>query len=627
MVKDGLRKLLEMGIVSERDYAFGCFLNDHESGHAALIAYIGCYLSQRLSQQDTCIDATEIRQPFLPVFTFPDPDILLLKLAECHLVAFGPSNEVLDKPIVVDNGKLYLQRYWFYEKQLASQLLERAGQRRNIDSTLAKSVIKTLFSETAGTEDIDWQQIAVALAASKRLSFITGGPGTGKTTTVAKLLALLQSLARAQGQPCRIKLVAPTGKAAARLSESLEQAKTRLPDAFAAHLPTQCSTVHRLLKVIPNRTQFKHNIRHPLALDVLVVDEASMIDLPLMSKLFDALPQHAQVIMLGDKEQLASVEAGSVLADICDAGLQQESVTYSAEMCESIASLTDIYLTPQRISHAVVPPHEPTQTTYSGISDNVVMLQKSHRFSADSSIGHLALSIKNGNINGAMQVLKSEQHDTVQLKANQSPQDVVNDIAKHVDAYFNAVLNGDIQLAFACLQAQQILCAQRNGEWGVEQMNARIEAALFRLGRIDLTFDYYVGRPIMLSENDHALKLFNGDIGIVFPDSDNPELNKVYFPDGKGGVRGILPGRLPAHETTFAMTVHKSQGSEFQRVLLCLPNAKQGATKGLNRELLYTALTRAKQHFTVFGTQDEIATCIHTRCQRSSGLASRLIAS
>ncbi|AGH44584.1 exodeoxyribonuclease V subunit alpha [Paraglaciecola psychrophila] len=658
-LKDGLEQLLKMSKIRAIDMAFADFIYSEESAQDAsdtsareCLTMLSAFVSAQSGEQHSCIDLEKLGQPFLGVYRFPELSTMLSYIQNAvtfaRLSATGISlNEPTAKPIILQDGKLYLQRYWQYESQLAAIIREKATKTLDLDITAAKVLLSDLFDEEHNNAEqgqtLDWQKIAVCIAASQKLSFITGGPGTGKTTTVTKLLALLQGLAARKGNVLNIQLVAPTGKAAARLTESISAAKIKLPNALQANLPEQCQTIHRLLGAKPQSPHFRANAIHPLHLDVLVLDEASMVDLPLMAKLFAALPKDAKIILLGDQDQLASVETGSVLSDICAASdLQGDNpnnalLIYSDAMQQHLTKL--IYLP---TSTAI--PNLETNTSItkrsdirgSVIQDNVVRLLKSHRFGENSGIGQLAKQVKVGQVNQSISLLNDEQftdinwHQPIQT----TPQTVANEILKTLitqllpiyQQYTQAIQQGDLRQAFKYWDQQQVLCAQKSGYWGVTQLNALIESELHKQGLIDNTKDFYIGRPVMLSKNDHQLKLFNGDVGIVMPDPDNAALTKVWFVTPEGDLRGLLPSRLPSLETLYAMTIHKSQGSEFESVYLCLPPItvnNQG--RGLNRELIYTGLTRAKKQFMLFAEAKALSVSLGQQCVRGSGLAGRLL--
>ena len=680
-LKDGLEQLLKVSKIRSIDMAFADFVYSEESALATsdtqareCLTMLACYVSMQSGEQHSCIDLEKFGQPFLGVYRFPELGVVLSYIENSRTFA-NVSETVVNvdepaaKPLMLQNGKLYLQRYWQYESQLASIIREKAAKTLDLDIDAAQALLSDLFDEAHDKTDsqtLDWQKIAVCIAASQTLSFITGGPGTGKTTTVTKLLALLQGLAlnksvTKQGSAhnksvLNIQLVAPTGKAAARLTESISAAKQKLPKELQANLPEQCQTIHRLLGAKPQSPYFKANASHPLHLDVLVLDEASMVDLPLMAKLFAALPQHAQIILLGDQDQLASVETGSVLSDICaashfqDDNINKSLMAYSETMQHHLTKLISV---PTLISQDIAISQEiaANKTTEKSIirgnfiqdnviqgnviQDNVVRLVKSHRFGEHSGIGQLAKQVKAGQVAQCLSLLKDEQFADINWyqPTQITPQTVANEILKTLitkllpiyQQYTQAIQQGDLRQAFKLLHQQQVLCAQKNGFWGVTQLNALIENELHKQGLIDNSKDFYVGRPVMLSKNDHQLKLFNGDIGIVMPDPNNASLTKVWFVTPEGELRGLLPSRLPSLETLYAMTIHKSQGSEFESVYLCLPPiTANNQGRGLNRELIYTGLTRAKTYFMLFGESKALSLSLGQQCVRGSGLAGRL---
>ena len=640
-LKDTLEQLLKMSKIRAIDMAFADFVYSQESTLdppvRECLSMLAAYVSAQSGDQHSCIDLQSLGQPFVGIYHFPEVKILQSHIEKARTFANVPSTVVnLDensaKPLVLQNTKLYLQRYWQYESQLAAIIREKAAKTLDLDIAAAQSLLSDLFNET-DNETLDWQKIAVCIAASQTLSFITGGPGTGKTTTVTKLLALLQGLAAKKGKILNVQLVAPTGKAAARLTESISAAKQKLPKDLQTNLPEQCQTIHRLLGAKPQSPYFKANANHPLHLDVLVLDEASMVDLPLMAKLFAALPKDAQIILLGDQDQLASVETGSVLSDICAASYVQSDnfdttlLAYSETMQQHLSKL---FCVPNL---GVVATQTKDQSV---IQDNVVKLVKSHRFGENSGIGQLAKQVKAGQVTQCLSLLNNQQFTDINWyqPTQTSPQTVANEILKTLitqllpiyQQYTQAIQQGDLRLAFKHLHQQQVLCAQKSGYWGVTQLNALIENELHKQGLIDNSKDFYIGRPVMLSKNDHQLKLFNGDVGIVMHDPDNNSLTKVWFVTPEGELRGLLPSRLPRLETLYAMTIHKSQGSEFESVYLCLPPiTANNQGRGLNRELIYTGLTRAKTSFMLFGESKALGLSLRRQCVRGSGLAGRLL--
>ncbi|MCG9543408.1 exodeoxyribonuclease V subunit alpha [Vibrio sp. Isolate33] len=477
---------------------------------------------------------------------------------------------------------------------------------------------------------LNWQKVAAAVALSRRFAVISGGPGTGKTTTVTKLLSAMVEQSLSQGKTPTIKLVAPTGKAAARLTESIGKAIEQLPLApeVKANIPTESSTLHRLLGAIPNRAEFRHNRRNPLHLDILVVDEASMIDLSMMYKLVDALPEHARLILLGDKDQLASVEAGAVLGDICSFN----SAGYSSAQGNLIAEMTGfdaIANTQQAKAGAVNPP---------AIADSLCMLQKSYRFDARSGIGQLAKAINNGSANQVDQVFAKgfgdiENHPLSSDSYNLMLRTLVNEYGAYLNRMNVPLEKLETQEARAksvldLFSQCRLLCSIREGDFGVKGLNHRIERALAARRLVNPHNDelWYHGRPVMVTRNDHGLGLYNGDIGICMLEADSNQSDstprlKVYFELPDGSVKAVLPSRVPDHETAYAMTIHKSQGSEFDLTLMILP---PDFSPILTRELIYTGITRAKKRLMMFSDTNVLKRGIKVKTERVSGLGSRL---
>ncbi|GAC14185.1 exodeoxyribonuclease V subunit alpha [Aliiglaciecola lipolytica] len=512
---------------------------------------------------------------------------------------------------------MYLQRYFLYEIGLTAIIKQKLSLESVIDTDVIKPIIAELFDSSTRQKDdqIDWQKVAVGIAATRSFSLITGGPGTGKTTTVAKLLALLFAIQLTRNKTLKVQLVAPTGKAAARLTESIIAAKNTLPEQYNAGLNLQTSTIHRLLGSQPGRAEFKYNANNLLHLDALIVDEASMVDLPLMYKLMSAIPLHTKVILLGDHNQLSSVETGSVLSDICHAALMGKlNPEYSPQTARLIEDICDQDV-PSRNQLKPIPE----------ITDCLVKLQKSHRFSSQSGIGLLAKQVITGEADSVQSILADVNQESLIWHQNGSPQVFAQQYASQLNRYFSAVSQSNLEDSFNYLFEQQILCAYKTGEWGVENINYLITRELDRQGYISIEEKDFIGRPIMLSKNDNNLGLFNGDVGIVMPDPSNKQLKKAWFKTAEGGYKGVLLSRLPEHSPVFAMTIHKSQGSEFNQVYLCLPDASfYPLAKGLSRELFYTGLTRAREKFVLYSSADSLQSCIKNVCSRSSGLAQRL---
>jgi len=592
---------------------FAAALLRHEPTASAAVIYAAWLASEAVAEGDVCVDlaACAGQRRWHDAL---QAGVVLPALAEwgeqlraSRLVgapgAFAPL--ILD-----EHQRLYLARYWRYEQILAADLSARAATAcDDVDEARLQADLERLFGFTNGAEP-DGQRAAAEKAVLRRLCVISGGPGTGKTSTVVRILAALQMQYRGG---LTIRLAAPTGKAAARMQEAVRSAKGQLGgihplpsplpqvgEGTAAHgggelvgeltaetlaaIPEQASTLHRLLGSRPDSSLFRHDRNHPLPLDVLVVDEASMIDLALMAKLVEALPPRARLILLGDKDQLASVEAGAVFGDICAGAASQQG-----GLCASIA-----------------------------------LLHKSYRFGADSGIGTLAQAIRSGEAEAAVGLPAGGQFADVGWHGEpfSAPGARVALAQRLLDGYRDylaAVRAGASAAAlFEAFGRFRVLCAHREGYAGVDGLNALAEGALRRDGLIPQREGWYHGRPVMIARNDYNLALFNGDVGIAI--GSGGEL-RVYFQGADGQLRDFAPGRVPQHETVFAMTVHKSQGSEFDEVLLVLPDE---ITPVINRALLYTAVTRARRRIELWGGETVLKQAVAREVVRSSGLKERL---
>lgn len=619
-------------------------------------------------------------------------------------------------PLVLEGCRLYLRRYRQYERQVSAAVLQRLaqpGMQPEQEAALAAG-LATLFPPPAQAGSYtDWQMIACALAARRRFGLITGGPGTGKTTTVVRLLALLQMLAwqgPASGRRfLQIGLAAPTGKAAARLNSSIRGAIQKLQldriedgELIRQAIPSEVSTLHRLLGSQRRTRHFRHDARHPLALDVLVIDEASMVDLEMMAMVVQALPADARLILLGDKDQLASVEAGAILGELC---AQAQEGHYWPETAHWIARVTG-----QQIDPGLIDPDGRL------LDQGIGMLRHSHRFRADSGIGALADRVNRGDVSGVRRVwAESESRmqagaaadirrievpdrartllrqlvvqgwaglpapgltggassqpgmarpaqgatgeplgETLTLPGMEPPDDGRRPRARRArrpessaegtcgEALMDAVgyahylkhmhatrpaedadMVAFVGWAAGVLEAHgrfQLLAALRQGAWGVEQLNQQIAQWLHRQGLIAASEGWYAGRPVMVTSNDYELGLMNGDVGITL--AGPGQALRVAFAGEPGGpaVRWVLPSRLQNVETVFAMTVHKAQGSEFDHAALAIPAELSPV---LTRELVYTAITRARRYFSLCGPQGLSALfdeAIRRRVLRTSGL-------
>jgi len=512
-------------------------------------------------------------------------------------------------PLILDRDKrVYLYRYWKYEQQLAGVLRAMAGERvAGMDPELLKDGIARLFGPAEGGGP-DWQRIAAAAALRSRFTVVSGGPGTGKTTTVVKIIALL--LEQARGARCHIALAAPTGKAAARLRESIRTAGERLRGKTEVldGIPGDVSTIHRLLGVIPGSCRFRHDADNPLPHDVVVVDEASMVALPLMTKLVAAMPCHARLILLGDRDQLASVEPGAVLGDICRrGGAHCFSPEFRAYLGEVTGSSPECVVGGESLSP---------------LADSLVVLHKNYRFGSAGAIGVISRAVNEGDAGAVLRELHGQGAGDVVRKDVPPAESLAAALEESVlEGYRDYLDKEDPAEALASFDRFRILCAVRKGSHGVSGVNRAVEGILASHRLISPDRTWYRGRPVMVTVNDYAVRLFNGDIGITLPDPDRPDALAVFFPAEQGGVRKVSPLRLPQHETVFAMTVHKSQGSEFDRLLLVMPPAD---SRVVTRELLYTGITRARESVVLWCGEESLRAAVCRRIDRRSGLQQAL---
>ncbi|WP_175815803.1 AAA family ATPase [Burkholderia diffusa] len=651
-------------------------------------------------------------------------------LAASGVVAFGTLARGDERPLIVDrHDHLYLSRYFDYERRLADALVAQAGVAAPGDvlspDRLRDSLVR-YFGPATG--EVDWQRVAAIVALTGRVTIVSGGPGTGKTTTVVGVLACLLD-----AQPgLRIALAAPTGKAAQRMQEALHARAGDLPPELAARLPDTSYTLHRLLGG-GGAAGFRHHRDNPLPYDLIVVDEASMIDVALAAHLLDALAPGARLVLLGDKDQLAAVEAGAVFAELSarptftaaartriadalgideatfvaalpvpdgeaagvvavaaqppasaplsasaarkpsarrnvdtrqaslfDDDPQDEVVSPAASSspapadlegtsvatdpawieADELAWLDAVELAPldpadaggatTRVSTTATRADDIAAPSPAPLADCVVWLERNYRFGLDSPIGRLSLAIRRGDVQGALDALPADDaaaasfHDDAGETLAAS---TVERLARRFGAYIDALrtaLSGpqpDPLPLFDALNRFRILCATRTGSRGAEHVNALVATHVRHAVHVPLAVGahWFTGRPIMVTRNDYALGLFNGDIGIALPDAHG--VLRVWFRRADGSARAVSPAALPPHETAFALTVHKSQGSEFDEAALVLPAS---FSRVLTRELVYTAVTRARTRVQVIGPRRVLAQAVATRTQRDSGLAARV---
>jgi exodeoxyribonuclease V alpha subunit len=612
-----LELLRERGVVSSLDWHFAYAVGRIGGDERPAVRLAAALASRAVGQGHVCLDVPRLLDgPSLaddkgmPVeCAWPALHEWRAILDASPLVA--PAGSALVTPLVLDAaGRLYLRRYWEHQTRLAAAIRTRSlADDVPVDARCLAEGLARLFKAHA-VGGPDWQRIAATVAMLRRFCVISGGPGTGKTHTVVRILALLveQGL-RITGRAPQCTLLAPTGKAAARLTESIRTGKAELncADAVIAAIPDAAATIHRGLGAVPGRSaHFRHGPENQLVTDVVLVDEASMVDVALMARLAGAMPVQARLILLGDQDQLASVEAGAVLGDICNSGAPRSfSRSFSAEVQARIG-------TPL--------PLAPDAPERSGIWDCIVQLTHSYRYQSESGIDRLARAVNAGDTEGLFAVLADG--GGVRL------------VEPAPDGALGAVLESAVREGFApyfatqdalerlhALERFRVLCAHRRGPLGVETVNTQIERLLAGDGIIQPEVTFYAGRPILITRNDYQLQLYNGDVGTIVDDPERPGARAAVFLGRDGAARRITPSRLPPHETVFAMSVHKSQGSEFDAVAVLLPAQPSPI---VSRELLYTAVTRARRRATVHATRAVIAYAVAHRSERASGLRDAL---
>ncbi len=597
-----LKGLQKESIINPMDRVFGEMIQRLDVQAGSWVATAAALVSRAVAHGDVCLDLESLVELGIqnPETHEAVPIEISLGQWQQYLAACQAVGAPGDfTPLILKDNRLYLHRYWQYECHLAQAIVERCSQ------PSALSTRSLLFSDMAklfpgGSAD---QQKAVFNALSQSFTVISGGPGTGKTFTIAKLIILLQELT--PGDKIRIKLAAPTGKAAARLQEALEAAMAHLGTGRAAAMlkTVSAQTLHRLLGTIPGKTQFRYNAQHPMAADVVIVDEASMIDLALMSKLIQAVPRSANLILVGDRDQLASVEAGSVLGDICGdishLGKEEKADKNNA------------------MDAASVKINEPA------LASHIIMLRDSFRFNPHSGIDALAGAVNAGDAGLALSIMEDKSKPDIVLTSMEHRPQLFQALEKKVMESIAPIFEmDDPATALKQLNELKILTPLRNGPYGVKTLNDFVEQILVGRNIIDppraSSSLWYPGRPVMITRNDYYHNLFNGDIGITMAEGRSAARKLwVVFTDPGGGFKKLTPQQLPEHETVYVMTVHKSQGSEFNKVVLLLPDKDAPV---LTRELIYTAITRARVSVEVWADPALLKTTIRRSIRRVSGL-------
>lgn len=582
--------------IRDIDTVFADFVCSREDGGTDILRKAATITSSAVGQGNICVDLADL-------FGSGEVATATATLRSSKMV--GKPGEY--RPLVLDDAnRLYLHRYWKYESDLARALISMASDLPEVDTELLQDGLSRLFPSIS--ENPDWQRIAAAAAIRSRFCVISGGPGTGKTTTVVKIIALF--LEQAKGSRMRIGLAAPTGKAAARLKESIYKAGKELEELTmsAESIPAEVSTIQRLLGVVPDSCRFRHNGENPLPFEAVIVDEASMVPLGLMAKLVEALAPGTRLILLGDRDQLASVEAGAVLGDICNTG---HGFGFSSAFQTFIAETAGCTI-PENLVGSSVP----------ALADSVVVLQKNYRFGEESGIGLVSRAI---NSDKAVSILGGMKDGTTagltlcETPPRNSLQSKLASVA--VPGFCDYLRHESPDDVLSAFDRFRVLCAVRQGIYGVDGINSVIETCLADEGIIRPVKQWYHGRPVMVMSNDYSLKLFNGDVGIALNDQESEIGLSVYFPSVNGVTRKYSPYRLPAHETVYAMTVHKSQGSEFDKILFIMPPT---SNQILTREIIYTGITRARSSVELWCSDEIFTSSCGKKIQRRSGLRQAL---
>lgn len=650
-----LQRLKQQKVISALDYHFAKFIDEKvnlpRSNESELLVLIAALLSFHTQQGSVCLNLNkfsdrsffnlterddinqQIREKiaFIPVHDWGEH---LLKVAAISQVDEGKEDESNNmQPIVYQNSRLYLHRNWRNEEIVAQYFATQGKKYFSLDNVSASlhKLLALLYPVSKENAEVNWQKVAVATALRKNVTLISGGPGTGKTHTVCDLLLLLQWLQQEKGlKPLNIAITAPTGKAASRLNESLAasllQRKPEELENVKELIPQEGVTIHRLLGMTPMRDEPRFNQHNPLVIDLLLIDEVSMIDMSLMAKVLSALPENCRLILLGDKDQLTSVEAGAMINELY--GFIEQP--YSIQQANYLQSITDFTFPSQE---------------YASFRDNLCYLQKSYRFKGDSGIMALATAVNQGRVTESLDILKEgTSNGDIQwfnyaiMKSKQdSTKEIITQLVQKGAEYYQPFIE---QLArttnntklvtklFDSFNQFRLLTALREGGFGSEQLNMRICEKLRHDRKLDYQniHEWFHGKVIMVNRNDDNVGLYNGDIGIFLYDDPKSEDRRghVWFQSDseKSGLRCILSSRVPSHELAFVMTVHKSQGSEFAHTALVLPNHNNPL---LSKQLIYTAITRSKIKFSLFAHTDQWRKAVNNIEQRSSGLYAQLV--
>jgi exodeoxyribonuclease V alpha subunit len=628
--------LIDNGFFSVLDVEFADFVLRTDESDDEILWLCSALTSRHSRAKNLCLDLDDL--PVIPSTgdgaltpVYPDLKTMITVLKKSRSVGNGGALT----PMVLDGTRLYLFRYFLCERVIESNIKERAGTFIQPDMELIAHGLELLFPYDG--EEINWQKCAALNALTRSLSVITGGPGTGKTSTVVRVVLLwVYEKVKRTGKIPRVALCAPTGKAAAHMYRSVSSDFERIErdekdnktvqemiSLFRSTLPESGLTIHRLLRATGNST-FYYGKERKLPCDIVIVDECSMADAVLFSRLLESIESSATVILLGDSNQLSSVESGSVMGDLCGKGGHDS--LYSKDYAESVLKYLRIKI-----------PEKSVAAGEKGLHGVVTHLTKSHRFSSESGIGRLSFLINEGRGEDAFAYLTSAQKDNLyfsripEIRPGSDPlkngqfrsmiEQVIGGTEHNSDNYLPRKTpdpENDPEHLLSRLGSFQLLCATRVGHYGSIAMNDLIEDILDGKGLIIAKGPIYHGMPIIITENDHAMRLYNGDSGVICMDKGTL---KAFFFDIDSRVRACLPLQISSWEKAYALTIHKSQGSEYDHAAVVLPKDDSPV---LTKELLYTAVTRAKKSLHIISSEESFIAACSKSAVRSSGLYDRL---
>jgi exodeoxyribonuclease V alpha subunit len=592
-----LTELVSKNILTEMNIRFAEFIKELSGSNNEVLFYLMLIISRWTEEGHICLNlnnlCNETLNEITDGFDFPETDRIREILLDSGCVGI-PGDSA---PLILDNNLLYFERFYSDEKELLKNIFLRLNKKITLPlnfQKIIKGLVQDLFPEN--NNNINWQAVSAVTAVLKYFTVISGGPGTGKTTTVIKILILLIEINNKLFNPVKplnIILCAPTGKAAARLKESLENYKDNLNirDDNLLSLPKEGYTIHRLIN------ELKRDYTAPP--DIVVVDEASMADLSILRKLFSAIPDTTRVILLGDKDQLASVEAGAVLGDICSG---VADYNYSGSFYKCIEKYCG-YKTDNQHSERIPE-----------IRDSIILLERNYRFKG--ILSEMSSAVNNGDSDRLLEILNNSQGNEIIWIDPESEKDYRNRIKEYIIRMYSSYINEkDTRKAYNLFNSFRVLCALRRGPFGVETVNKWIENILKEKALINPYRQFYINRPVMITRNDYTTGLFNGDIGILRKAQDNNIY--IYFKNTEGCLKKFSPYKIKDVDTVYSMTVHKSQGSEFNNVMLILPDTPNPV---VTRELIYTGITRTKSQIFIIAKKSVLLDCISKTIQRTSGI-------